>query len=47
MYLYGRKEGKIGLFDKIARDTSDYPKCSRGERKRRASAPEDGALSKL
>ncbi len=27
MYLYGRKEGKIGLFDKIALDTSDYPKC--------------------
>jgi hypothetical protein len=29
MYLYGRKEGKIGLFDKVALDTSDYPKGHR------------------
>ena len=34
MYLYGRKEGKIGLFGKDALDTSDYPKCVRWQRKR-------------
>jgi hypothetical protein len=47
MYLYGRKEGKIGLFDKVALDTSDYPKCYRDGANATASVPEDGALSKF
>jgi hypothetical protein len=47
MCLYGRKEGKIGLFDKIALNTSDYPKCYQRSAIVAVSVPEDGALSKL
>jgi hypothetical protein len=47
MYLYGREEGKIGLFDKGVVDASEYPKVLRGRRKGAILLPKDGVLSKL
>ena len=40
MYLYGREEGKIGLFDKGVADASEYPKVSQGRRKSSDFTPE-------
>jgi hypothetical protein len=47
MYLYGREEGKIGLFDKGVPDPSDYPKVSRGRDNCAGLLPKDCVLSKL
>jgi hypothetical protein len=47
MYLYGRKEGKIGLFDKRAPNASDFPRRFEIRTKCSVSVAEDVVLSKL